>query len=163
MKGFTLIEVLIVMVILAIMTTTVVLSFTGVASEQELKGMARDLATKLELARQEALQRNREWGLYIDEKRYAFAEYDDVNRQWVELADRPFAAVAIPEEFHIEVEAEGFAEEVLQDKKAGLPQVIVFSSGEQTPFLIRMSLNEERLPWLVESDGLSRTVAALGE
>ena len=161
MRGFTLVEILIVMVIFAIMTATVVLSFGGAASDQELKGMARELALKVELARQEALQRNREWGLYIDRERYVFAEYDD--ESWIELDHRPFSEVAIPPEVQLEVRAEAFEGEQLEDKKAGLPQVVVFSSGEQTPFEVRLWIDEDRAQWLVASDGLSRTAATLAE
>ena len=162
-RAFTLVELMIVMVIVGIIVTTIMVSLGGRDRDQELKGLARELALKLELARQETVQRNREWGLYIEEERYAFAEYDDVEEQWVELAFRPFDSEPLPEGLEVEVEAEGFTAEVLEDEDAGLPDVVVFSSGEQTPFTIRLRFDEEREPWVITSDGLSRTRATLGE
>ena len=39
------------------------------------------------------------------------------------------------------------------------PQIVVFSSGEITPFTIILEPDWESRPWLVSSDGISRTEA----
>ena len=75
-SGFTLLEILVVMTIVAILTGTVILGFTGTSVEQDLKGAAQRMAMRVELARQQALQRNREWGIFIRDDGYEFAEFD---------------------------------------------------------------------------------------
>ena len=80
--GFTLLEVLVVLTILAVLTSTVMLSFTGSDSEQALKGAAERLALRIELARQRSLTRNREWGIYVEEADYRFAEFDQAEGVW---------------------------------------------------------------------------------
>ena len=88
-SGFTLIEILVVVLVVAILMGVVVGSFTGVDKEQELQGFAERLALRIELARDKALQSNKEWGVYIDEDGIRFAEFDEVNEEWLDRAERP--------------------------------------------------------------------------
>ena len=74
--GFTLLELLVVITLVAILTGTVVLGFAGADTQQEIRGFAQRFAYRIELARQQALQRNREWGVYVEEQGYRFAEFD---------------------------------------------------------------------------------------
>jgi general secretion pathway protein H len=72
--GFTLLELLVVVSLVSILTGVVVLGFTGADTQQEVKGFAQRFAFRVELARQRSLNRNREWGIYIGEQDYRFAE-----------------------------------------------------------------------------------------
>ncbi len=74
--AFTLVELLVVLVLVGILASTVILGFTGADTEQRLKGNAQNLADTIELARQYALQRNREWGLYVQPDSVRFVEFD---------------------------------------------------------------------------------------
>ena len=76
-KGFSLLELLLVVVIISVLMGTVVLSFFGSDREQRLKTAAQRMATAIELARQESLTRNETWGIYVDVDSYAFAIYDE--------------------------------------------------------------------------------------
>jgi len=65
------------------------------------------LAYTIELARQYALQRNREWGMYVRPDAVEFAEFDPEQQTWVTQAGRPFGNVEpLPNvEFRVESEA----------------------------------------------------------
>ena len=99
--GFTLIEILVVVLVVSIIMGVVVASFTGVDREQSLRGYSERLALKIEFARDKALQANREWGVYIDEDGVRFAEYDEINGEWIQRADKPFTDDGFDSELRI--------------------------------------------------------------
>jgi general secretion pathway protein H len=157
-RGFTLLELLVVVALVAILTGTVVLGIRGADAEQRLKGTAEQLAYRLELARHYALQRNREWGVYVDEQGVRFAEFDPAQSAWVEQQARPFAATEMSDGVRARVETEGLAGLSERDRER-LPQVLLFSSGEVTPFRIFLEPAGEARGWVVSSDGLSAVQA----
>jgi len=161
-QGFTLLELLVVVALVAILTGTVMLSLTGADSEQRLKGSAEQLAYRVELARQYALQRNREWGLYVDDNGVRFAEFDPGQSAWIEQTVRPFGGTVVIENVQLRSETEGFAGLSPRDRER-LPQVLVFSSGEVTPFRLFLEPQWNGRVWIVSSDGLSPVRAAPAE
>lgn len=160
--GFTLLELLVVMVLFAILMGTVVLGFTGADERQELRGMAERIGIRIELARQYALQRNREWGIFVQEDRYRFAELDTQQGTWVEQAYRPFVADGLTPRISFRVEIEGFDPEQFGSAEEDLPSIILFSSGEVTPFEWYLEPAWDGPPWVVSSDGLSEARARSG-
>lgn len=64
--GFTLMELLVVLVLISAMTAYAVPRVTGVISGQALRGSVRELAAGLRLARSEALRRGRVVDFHID-------------------------------------------------------------------------------------------------
>jgi len=160
--GFTLLEVLVVISLAAILTGTVILGFTGADSEQRLRGSADQLAYTIEMARQHALQRNREWGLFVDPEELRFAEFDPEQNEWITQSQRPFGNWEPMPKVSLRVEAEGF-EQLRQENREGMPKVVLFSSGEVTPFTIHLEPESNAPPWAVTSDGISRTQASRDE
>ncbi len=158
-RGFTLLEVLVVITIVAVLTGTVLLGFTGADQEQALRGAAHRMAMRVELARQHALSRNREWGIYIERNEYSFAEFDPETAQWVLRDDRPFDHNDLPDRVELTLETDGVGELPFTSGENDLPQIVVFSSGEITPFTIYLEPDWDTVPWLVTSDGISRAAA----
>lgn len=152
--GFTLIEVLVVISIFAILTGMVMLGFTGADAEQRLKSEAQQIAKRIELARQYAVQRNSEWGVYIEPDTYQFAEYNRSLDEWIPMEERPFSPEPNKDPRRLRLKAEGT--ELPNAKQKNLPGIIAFSSGEITPFSIFIEPEWESAPWIVSSDGLSR-------
>lgn len=157
-RAFTLLELLIVLTILGIITASVMLSFTGADQEQALKGAAERLALRIELARQRSLTRNREWGIYVEADTYRFAEFDPDQARWVDQTARPFDRADLPERVRLMVELEEYDELPFEDESE-LPQIIIFSSGEITPFRILLEPEWRTAPWVVGSDGLAQVTA----
>ena len=161
--GFTLIEILVVVLVISILMGVVVSSFTGVDREQTLLGYAERLALRIEMARDKALQSNREWGVYINDRDgVRFAEFDEVNGEWIEHSDKPFNADNYDAQVRFTVEVEeyagalGAADEDTED--GGLPTIVLFSSGETTPFEITIEpIDWQTIPWRLASDGFTRT------
>ncbi len=157
-RGFTLLELLVVVVLVALLTGTVILGFAGADSDQRLRGSAEQLAYTVELARQYALQRNREWGLYVEPEGLEFAEFDPEEQTWVIQEGRPFGNPEVPEGVVLRVESEGL-DDLPTAERDRLPKVILFSSGEVTPFTLFLEPEWDSPAWEVSSDGLSRTTA----
>jgi type II secretion system protein H len=158
-RGFTLLELLVVITLVAILTGTVVLSITGADSDQRLRGSAEQLAYRLELGRQYALQRNREWGVYLDAEQIRFAEFDPVQSAWIEQTQRPFNATAMLPNVRLDAFVEDYAGLSERDRER-LPRILLFSSGEVTPFRLTLEPAWRGRAWVVSSDGLARVSAA---
>ena len=158
--GFTLIEILVVVLVVSILMAVVVAAFSGADQEQTLRGYVERLALRIEAARDKALQTNREWGVYLGEDGVSFAEFDELNGEWVLRAEKPFRADNYDASVSFEVEVEAF--DALRsdggDEDQPLPDLVLFSSGETTPFSILVTPVEwETLGWVLHSDGFSRT------
>ena len=151
-------ELLVVLVIFAVLTGTVVLGFTGADEEQELRGMAERIGVRIELARQQSLQRNREWGVFVETDSYRFVELDTLQGEWVDQAYRPFIVEDPSSRIDFRVEIEGFDLEQFGVSQEGLPDIIIFSSGEVTPFEWHLEPAWDAAPWVVSSDGISEAV-----
>lgn len=157
-SGFTLLELLVVVVLVGILTGAVVLGFTGADTEQRLKGSAEQLAYTIELARQYALQRNHEWGLYVEPDHVTFVEFDPRQKTWVEQTQRPFGTTQVMDNVTLRVESQG-PEALAKNDEEDLPKVILFSSGEVTPFSLYLEPQWDSAGWVVSSDGVARTRA----
>ena len=160
--GFTLLEMLIVVAMIGILAATVVLTFMGADREQTLKTEAQRLALTLELSRDETLQRNQTWGLFIQPDSYSFVSYDDAFGRWQPIERKPFEPHNLPEDITLS-SASPAQPPASQDEQTGTaqeqPEAIVFSDGEVTPFEFILTPAWDSLPWRVHSDGLSRTEA----
>lgn len=185
-SGFTLIEVLVVVVVVSILMSVVVASFTGTSREQELQGYVERLALRLEMARDKALQRNREWGVYFDEEGIRFAEFDEINGTWVEYTQRPFVGDRYAEgvDFKLTVEdftpltnsaSDGIGGGIGRDNDFGggsgnrnnddeLPDIVLYSSGETTPFTVEVTPKDwTTRTWQLTTDGFTRIALARDE
>ncbi len=157
-SGFTLLELLVVLIIFAVLTGTLVLGFSGADEEQALRGLAERISARVELARQYALQRNREWGIFVEPDTYRFMELDPQRGRWVEQAYRPFVSEGRTARIAFRVETEGFDQGQFGVSEEASPDIIVFSNGEVTPFQWYLEPAWQALPWLVRSDGISPSV-----
>jgi general secretion pathway protein H len=158
-SGFSLIELLVVVSIAGIVLSVVILGFTGADREQELKGTVERMTLRLEMARQYALQRNREWGMYVSENDYSFAELDPLSGEWIKQEYKPFIARENFDQVVLRVKTEGFDPALLGADRKTLPQIILFSSGEVTPFDLIVEPEWDTPMWIISSDGISDAMA----
>jgi general secretion pathway protein H len=157
--GFTLIELLVVIAIVAVLAGMIGTSFIGGGQTQAMEGFALRMAQRMELARDRALQRNREWGLYIEEAGYQFAEFNEVTQTWDPYTQRPFNAEAYAKQVQMSAQVEEYQGQTDAEEDS-LPEIILFSSGEVTPFTLTLkSTTVPELIWILDSDGFTRIKA----
>lgn len=82
--GFTLIEVMLVIVVVGILTGLVVANLSGGGGRRELATEAARLASCLELGAEEAVASGEEYGLDFDKQQYRFLRFDERERRWRE-------------------------------------------------------------------------------
>jgi general secretion pathway protein H len=156
-RGFTLIELMVVVVIVGILVGAITFGLAGRDREEQLRTEAERLALLIEMARSEAIQRNEEWGIAIGPADYRFFAFDAARKRWVEQKGQPFHARTVADmALTVHVEAKSIpGTKPAQD----VPTIIMFSSGEQTPFEVEITPAWKAQPWRVASDGLARTSA----
>lgn len=165
-RGFTLIEILVVVLVVSILMGVVASSFSGSDREQTLRGYSERLALRIEFARDKALQSNREWGVFIDEEGVRFAEFDEINALWSMRGDKPFNADPYDRQVELSVSVEDLPGtlQAPEDPDEDIPNIVLFSSGETTPFEITIApVDWETRTWLLTSDGFTRTAATRGD
>ena len=83
--GFTLIEILVVLVIVGVLLAVAMLSFGILSDNDSLEREARRLSSLIELVSDEATTQGRDFGLEFMTAGYRFVEYDPLLDQWFEI------------------------------------------------------------------------------
>ena len=146
-KGFTLLELLIVLVILGITFSFIVLSFGLKNPQDELKEHGQRIAALMQLASEESILLGAELAMQFNSDSYAFLNLK--NDAWLEIEnDQIFRPRELPEYIQINVSVEGIAgsdNEIQQ-------RVYFFSSGEASPFTLTLSLRDIDASYKVTGD-----------
>lgn len=143
-KGFTLLELLVVIVLLGIVTSLAVLSMGTSSTESIMEEEAKRLHALIKLVREESIIQAKEIAMEIDKQYYVFFEYKD--KKWSPLANKIFHARSIPNnlEFKVNIEAQT---EIFKKEKQELLRLYFLSSGEQTPFEIKINAQDVPRPY----------------
>ncbi|WP_290651305.1 type II secretion system minor pseudopilin GspH [Aquisalimonas sp.] len=154
-SGFTLIEVMVVVVLIGIITTLAVLNMGG--EDDRVEREARRLAAVLDTAGREAVIQARELGLVLEPDGYRFARLEsDAWRTDAYQHDRALGAHALPGDLRLRVSTDDLPGEREPGDNDDRPHVLILSSGELTPFEVEIRRPGSRSPpWIVtgELDG----------
>jgi general secretion pathway protein H len=158
--GFTLIEVLVVMVVIGCLAGLAVISSGVAGPARQLNHEAERLAGLIGVLADEAVLDNREYGLRLERDGYQVFFHDEASGRWQALSD---GTRQLPDWAELTFELDGEplvlpAPASGQEKKARdappVPQLVILSSGELSPF--RLQLGERRKDGLrlqLSSDG----------
>lgn len=152
-RGFTLIEILVVVIIIATISSIALLSLNLIGDDRELNTERKRLATLLEVAQDEATMQGRDFGLELLRTGYRFVEFDPLASQWSEvIGDDLYRLRKLPEDMELELYIEDQRILLETDPKVfkkrddntmqmGIddytPHLLLFSSGEITAYEIR--------------------------
>jgi general secretion pathway protein H len=161
--GFTLIEVMVVVVLIGIMASLVQYNVAGNNPADKLQHESARFNAIFEVATDYGMLNNIELGLVVKKDSYQFLGYDGTS--WADIPDQDWLAkVSLPEEVQLSIEledlpieepllfdADTFKEQDEDDftllsqegqEKPIIPQVYLLSGGDLTPFSVTFRLNE---------------------
>ena len=145
--GFTLLEVLVVVVITAILVAALTLS-VGATGERQLANASERFQALLGHACNEAELTGRELGAVVSVGGYAFRRLD--GDTWRDVySDGELRARQWPAGLHLEFTREGQPLE-LAAPQHDAPQLVCFSSGELTPFALTLALGDTPVRYRIE-------------
>ncbi|HEY5715875.1 MAG TPA: type II secretion system minor pseudopilin GspH [Psychromonas sp.] len=158
--GFTLLEVMLVVLLIGMVSLTVVMTLPGkLTSEDNVSWQAQRFATVLQFAEDEALISGNELALLIEKNSYQFAVYNYEKQQWLTASVGEIQSkIELPESINLEYslsdsvwgeigseEQDSFIEEqervaIDEKRQESLnPQIYIMSSGEVSPFTLVFS------------------------
>jgi general secretion pathway protein H len=154
LKGFTLIEILVVVIIVATISGIALMSIGLIGDDRDLDTERQRLVSLIETAQDEATLQGREFGLELMTSTYRFVEFDPFASRWSEiLGDDLFRLRQLPEGMEFELYVEDKRVVLADDPKQFddpeetsmtlttekyAPHIFVFSSGESNAFEIRL-------------------------
>lgn len=153
--GFTLIEIMVVLVIVGIIVAIALLSLGTLGDNRNLETEARRLSTLIQMANDDATIQGRDFGLEVMQTGYRFVEFDPYLNQWFEVTDDDFMrerALEEGSEFELiieerrlllqeearETEDEDDDEDSRDLTDDYLPHILILSSGDTSPFELRI-------------------------
>jgi general secretion pathway protein H len=143
--GFTLLEVLVVIVIIGILTSMAVISVNVLGGDHEMQQEAERLQAILLQSREDAIMQSRDLGMRLDETDYEFLEYDGRTGKWVAVENDPLLrARTLPEGLRLGLRVEDRAVQLktmqpATDRDPISPQIVLQASGELAPFDLLLS------------------------
>lgn len=153
LRGFTLIELLVVLVLLGCLLSLAVLGSGVAGPARELRSEAERLGRLIGLLQDEAVLDNREYGLSFGREGYRVLRYEPQHAEWQAL-DRQ--SRRLPQWIELVFEVEGEALRLPGKAEAEVPQLLILSSGEITPFRLRLAeRRRDGLHLQLSSDGFA--------
>lgn len=165
MRGFSLIEILVVLVVIAFATKMVVYSLDG-GVEDELDKQALRLHTTINMASEFAILNQVELGFQLDKDTLEFLVFD--GEKWITFdREKLFAPMTVDERLKLTLNLEDLAwaqdnlleqsnwrelmsggddDSLLELQKMKIPQVLILSSGEVSAFQLIYELKDEKEP-----------------
>jgi general secretion pathway protein H len=151
-KGFTLVEILVVVVIMAIVISAAILSIGTTGRDTQLDEESRRIEGLVGLLHERALLEGRDFGLRIEPTAYEFVVYETRRDRWMTLdQEQEFRRRDLPKGLSFQLELDSrivvvkpVDRNLTNDSAPPAPQLAIAASGEGTPF--RLTLLREGTP-----------------
>ncbi len=164
-SGFTLVEVLVVVVIIGVVIAGLILSVGSTGRDSELERERGRLSGLFGYVRERAELQTQEYGIRITPGSYRFVVYDNRTRQWGEdTLDNALSLHRLPKGLLFLLSVEG-REVILKEPEAGTklqselpdltPQIMLFSSGDTSDFQLTLARTPSghRVTFGVDAEG----------
>ena len=150
--GFTLLEMLVVLVIIASLTSLALLSgYDGRALA--LRGDAERLAALIAVYAEDAMLDNREYGVYLEAGQFSLLAYDEQQQHWIPSATAT-QHLAENVEFALRLDGHPFNLTQAPLSENRQPQILLLSSGEISPFVLTLTDHQDNAI-SISSDGFN--------
>lgn len=164
-RGFTLVEILVVVVIMAVVISMAILSIGTTGRDSQLDEEARRIQGLVDVLHERALLEGRDFGLRIEPAAYEFVVYDPYRDRWLSLGqEHEFRRRELPKGVTFELEMDSI-QVVLKPVETHFasgdppppPQVAVAASGEGTPFRLTLLREATQARSAVDGDAFGKT------
>jgi len=152
--AFTLVEILVVLVIMAVLTTIAVLSMGVLGKDAGLDAEGDRYADVVAAALEQAGLEGRDYGIWFGADRYQVLAHDAVKDTWGAIAeDRLYELHVLPEGVTVAVEMEGrpVKQGSSDDTAPRVPQLLLGASGEASPYHLVLAREGYEAVW--QADG----------
>lgn len=156
-SGFTLIEILVVIFIMSIVTSVALFSISRNENRQ-IESFAKELVQTVTLAQEQAMLQPSVLGLSIEREAYQFAAYrlaeNKKKNSWSPLKDNLLGMHDIPGSIALTIEVGGqkMAQEEKDDDAAHVPQIVISTNGDITPFTIYVGKKGKSPRYIIRGD-----------
>ena len=148
-KGFTLVEILVVVVIMAVVISLAVLSIGSAGRDTQIDEESRRIEGLMGLLHERALLEGRDFGMRIEPSAYEFVAYDARRDRWHGLdQESTFRRRELPKGLSFQLELDSqivvikpIDRSLSSGEDPPRPQLAIAASGEGTPF--RLTLKRE--------------------
>jgi len=163
--GFTLLELMVVVVIIGVIIAVASVAFSVLGKDREIEDESKRFDAVVTQAREESELQGRDFGLVVEPDSYTFFFFDTRKQLWAPVEDDELLTRRqLPEGLRFRlwldsrevilkpVEVEGLTDE---DKKNLAPQIALLASGDTPPFEIQLEREDTGLRWhvLAKPDG----------
>jgi general secretion pathway protein H len=162
-KGFTLVEILVVIVIMAVVISITVLSVSSTGRDSQLDEESRRIEGLVGLLHERALLEGRDFGLRVEPAAYEFVVYDSRRDRWMMLdQEREFRHRDLPKgiTFQLQLDSHTVVIKPIDRNLASgdqpNPQVAIAASGEGTPFRLTLQRDATQAKASVDGDALGK-------
>jgi general secretion pathway protein H len=163
-KGFTLVEILVVVIIMAIVISLAILSLGNTGRDSQLDDETRRIEGLLGLLHERALLEGRDFGMRIEPAAYEFVVYEPRKNRWMPLdQEREFRRRDLPKGVSFELRLDSqvvvikpIDRSLASDAPPPAPQVAVAASGEGTPFRLTLLRDGTTARASVDGDALGK-------
>jgi general secretion pathway protein H len=163
-RGFTLIEILVVVVIMAIVISLAVLSIGVTGRDAQLDEESRRIEGLLGLLHERAVLEGRDFGMRIEPTAYEFVVYEPRFDRWLRMdQDLEFRHRELPKGlmFQLELDSQTVVlkpvdRRLASDQDTRNPQLAIAASGEGTPFRLTLLREQTNAKASVDGDALGK-------
>jgi general secretion pathway protein H len=162
-KGFTLVEILVVMLIMAVIISLAVLAVSSTGRDSQLDEESRRIEGLLGLLHERALLEGRDFGLRIEPAAYEFVVFDSRRNRWLMMdQEREFRHRELPKgvSFQLQLDSQTVVikpiDRNLSSGDPPGPQIAIAASGEGTPFRLILLREATQAKSVVDGDALGK-------
>ena len=141
-RGFSLIEIMVVIAIIGLVTAVVMIKFAGSNRDTGLDQEAERLSALFDYVREQAELQTRDFGFRATDHGYSFVVFDVIANQWRPVEeDDALRDRELPEGLEPQVVVEGRSIVLDREKKQlkdFQPQILIFANGDLSSFEISL-------------------------